>query len=51
VTEQHAALQHLATTSQQLAEVAERLRRSIVRFSVLGRQRDTAEYPAVQRLI
>ncbi len=50
VTEQHVALQRLATTSQQLADVAERLRGSIVRFSVLGRQRDTAEYPTVQRL-
>ena len=50
VTEQHVALQRLATTSQQLADVSERLRASIARFSVLGRQRDTAEYPVVQRL-
>lgn len=48
VTEQHVALQRLATTSQQLADVAERLRGSIVRFSVLGRQRDTAEYAIVR---
>jgi len=49
VTEQHVAFQRLATTSQQLADVAERLRGSIVRFSILGRQRDTAEYPTVRR--
>jgi methyl-accepting chemotaxis protein len=47
VTEQHVALQQLAATSQQLADVAERLRGAIVRFSVLGRRHDTAEYAAV----
>ena len=49
VTEQHVALQRIAATSQQLAEVAERMRGVIVRFSVLGRQHDTAEYAAIRR--
>jgi methyl-accepting chemotaxis protein len=49
VTEQHVALQRIADTSRQLAEVAERMRASIVRFSVLGRRHDTAEYAAIQR--
>jgi methyl-accepting chemotaxis protein len=48
VTGQHQALRHLADTSRQLAEVAGRLRQSIVRFSVLGRRHDTAEYAAVR---
>ncbi len=49
VTEQHVALQRIADTSQQLADVAERMRRSIVRFSVIGRRHDTAEYAAIRR--
>ena len=49
VTEQHVALQRLATTSHQLADVSERLRGAIVRFSVLGRRHDTAEYVVVRR--
>jgi len=47
VTEPHVALQRLATTSQQLADVAERLRGAIVRSSVLGRRHDTPEYVAI----
>lgn len=47
-TEQHVALAQLATTSQQLSEVAERLRGLIVKFSVLGRRHDTAEYAAIR---
>ncbi len=43
-TEQHVSLQRIADTSSRLSEVAERLRGAIVRFSVLGRQHDTAEY-------
>lgn len=50
VTEQHVALHHLADTASRLAEVAERMRGAIVRFSVLGRQHDTAEYTTVPRL-
>lgn len=46
-TGQHVALSQLAATSRSLAEVAERLRGSIVRFSVLGRRHDTAEYASV----
>jgi methyl-accepting chemotaxis protein len=49
VTEQHVALQRIADTSRQLSEVAERMRGAIVRFSVLGRTRDTAEYVAIRR--
>jgi methyl-accepting chemotaxis protein len=49
VTEQHVALQRIADTSRQLSDVAERMRVAIVRFSVLGRQRDTAEYVAIRR--
>ncbi|MDP3775895.1 MAG: methyl-accepting chemotaxis protein [Gemmatimonadales bacterium] len=48
-TEQHVSLQRLATMSQQLSEVSERLRGSVVRFSILGRGHDTAEYAAVLR--
>ncbi len=48
-TEQHVALQRLAAMSQQLAEVSERLRGSVVRFSVIGRVHDTAEYVTVPR--
>jgi len=48
-TEQHVSLQRLAAMSQQLAEVSERLRGSVVRFSVIGRVHDTAEYAAVRR--
>ncbi len=48
-TEQHVSLQCLATMSQQLSEVSERLRGSVVRFSILGRGHDTAEYAAVLR--
>ncbi len=48
VTEQHVALRRLSETAQRLAEVAERMRGSIVRFSVLGRQHDTAEYAALR---
>jgi len=44
VTEQHVALQRMADTSSQLSDVAERMRGAIVRFSVLGRRHDTAEY-------
>jgi len=44
VTEQHQALQRIADTSRELADVAERMRGAIVRFSVLGRRHDTAEY-------
>ncbi len=49
MTEQHVSLQRIADTSQELAEVAERMRRSIVRFSVIGRRHDTAEYAAISR--
>ncbi len=49
VTEQHVALQRIADTAQQLTDVAERLRGSIVRFSVVGRQHDTAEYATINR--
>jgi methyl-accepting chemotaxis protein len=49
VTEQHVALQRIADTAQQLAEVAERMRGAIVRFSVIGRRHDTAEYAAIRR--
>jgi methyl-accepting chemotaxis protein len=45
---QHQALRHLADTSRNLADVAGRLRQSIVRYSVLGRRHDTAEYAAVR---
>ncbi len=48
VTEQHVALRRLAETAQRLAGVAERMRGSIARFSVLGRQHDTAEYAALR---
>jgi methyl-accepting chemotaxis protein len=48
-TEQHVALRQLATMSQQLADVAVRMRGAVVRFSVLGRQHETAEYVAVRR--
>ena len=46
-TEQHVALQRIADTSKELADVAERMRGAIVRFSVLGRRHDTAEYTAL----
>ena len=36
----------LTTTSQQLAQLAERLRASIARFSVLAREHQTTEHPA-----
>jgi methyl-accepting chemotaxis protein len=49
VTEQHLALQRIADTSRQLSDVAERMRGAIVRFSVLGRRRATAEYAAIRR--
>ncbi|MFI5206566.1 MAG: methyl-accepting chemotaxis protein [Gemmatimonadales bacterium] len=49
VTEQHVALQRIADTSRQLSEVAERMRGAIVRFSVIGRRHDTAEYAAIRR--
>jgi methyl-accepting chemotaxis protein len=49
VASQHASLAALVTTSRQLAELSERMRGAIVRFSVLGRQHDTAEYAAVRR--
>jgi methyl-accepting chemotaxis protein len=49
VTEQHVALQRIADTSHLLSEVAERMRGAIVRFSVIGRQHDTAEYAAIRR--
>jgi methyl-accepting chemotaxis protein len=48
VAEQTQALQHLAGTSRDLADVAGRLRQSIARWSVLGRRHDTAEYAAVR---
>lgn len=38
----------LTATSQQLAQLAERLRGSIARFSVLGRDQQTVERPAVR---
>ncbi len=38
----------LSTTSQQLAQLAERLRASIARFSVLRREHETTEQPAVR---
>jgi methyl-accepting chemotaxis protein len=38
----------LSTTSQQLAQLAERLRASIARFSVLRREHETAGQPAVR---
>jgi len=38
----------LTATSQQLAQLAERLRASIARFSVLRREQETAERPAVR---
>jgi broad specificity phosphatase PhoE len=37
----------LTATSQQLAQLAERLRASIARFSVLRREQATAEHRAV----
>ncbi|MEK6610387.1 MAG: hypothetical protein AABZ35_05665 [Gemmatimonadota bacterium] len=40
-------MQRLAAMSQQLSEVSERLRGSVVRFSILGRVHDPAEYAAV----
>jgi methyl-accepting chemotaxis protein len=48
VTQQQAAMERLAATAQQLADVAERLRGAVVRFTVLGRRHDTAEYVAVR---
>ncbi len=48
-TDQHVALNELATTAQHLSAVAERLRGSIARFSVLERRHDTAEYATVRR--
>jgi hypothetical protein len=48
VIEQHVALQRIADTSQRLSDVAERMRGAIVRFSVLGRRNDTAEYAALR---
>ena len=50
VTEQHLALQRIADTAQQLSDVAERMRGSIVRFSVIGRRHDTAEYAALRKM-
>jgi methyl-accepting chemotaxis protein len=47
-TEQHVALQDLAASAQRMADVAERLRGAIVRFSVLGRRHDTAEYATLR---
>src|SRR6266852_5353095 len=38
----------LTATSQQLAQLAERLRGSIARFSVLGREQQTLEQPATR---
>ena len=38
----------LTATSQQLAQLAERLRGSIARFSVLAREQDTREQPATR---
>jgi methyl-accepting chemotaxis protein len=38
----------LTATSQQLAQLAERLRASIARFSVLSREQETRERPAVR---
>ena len=38
----------LTATSQQLAQLAERLRGSIARFSVLRREQETREHPAVR---
>jgi methyl-accepting chemotaxis protein len=38
----------LTATSQQLAQLAERLRASIARFSVLGREQQTREHPATR---
>ena len=38
----------LTATSQQLAQLAERLRASIARFSVLRREQDTREHPATR---
>jgi hypothetical protein len=38
----------LTTTSQQLAQLAERLRASIARFSVLRREQDTGEHPVAR---
>jgi hypothetical protein len=49
MTEQHVSLQRVADTAQELAAVAERMRASIVRFSVIGRRHDTAEYAAIRR--
>ncbi|MFI5278864.1 MAG: methyl-accepting chemotaxis protein [Gemmatimonadales bacterium] len=49
VTEQHVALQRIADTSRQLSDVAERMRGAIVRFSVIGRRHDTAEYVTIHR--
>jgi methyl-accepting chemotaxis protein len=48
VTEQHVSLQRIADTSKELSDVAERMRGAIVRFSVIGRQHDTAEYTALR---
>jgi methyl-accepting chemotaxis protein len=42
---QIASMGDLTATSQQLAQLAERLRASIARFSVLRRDQTTAEYP------
>lgn len=47
-TSQHEALDQIAITSRRLAEVAERLRGSASRFSVLGHRHDTAEYTAAK---
>jgi len=46
---QVAAMTELTATSQQLAQLAERLRASIARFSVLRRDQATAEHQAVVR--
>ena len=47
-TEQHVALQRIADTSKELSDVAERMRGAIVRFSVIGRRHDTAEYTTLR---
>jgi methyl-accepting chemotaxis protein len=43
-TDQQVALQRLTVSTRELAQVAERLRGSIVRFSVLGHRPDTVTY-------
>jgi methyl-accepting chemotaxis protein len=48
-TAQIASMNDLTTTSQQLAQLAERLRASIARFSVIGREVHTAEHRALPR--